>query len=129
MVAYSFKAHFAGPIRSGTKRQTLRNDRKRHARVGETIQLYTGMRTKHCKLIGTALCLDTRLIRLDLEDGRVEFASGNAITELPNLDAFAQVDGFTDWRALMAFWAKEHPGVPQWSGVRISWGETFKTSP
>lgn len=127
MVAYSFKAQFAEPIRAGTKRQTLRNDRKRHAREGETLQLYTGMRTRQCKLVGTATCMSVAPIRLDLEDGRVEYPeTGHAITQIDHLDMFAQIDGFADWRALMAFWAKEHPSAPLWTGVRIVWGETFR---
>jgi len=56
MVAYSFKAQFREPILAGTKRQTIRADRKRHARLGEALQLYTGMRTRQCKLIGRATC-------------------------------------------------------------------------
>lgn len=123
MVAYSFKKHFAAPILAGTKRQTLRNDRKRHARAGETLQLYTGMRTKHCQLVGTATCLGVTRIRLDFEEGRVEsFETGLAVTRLEDLDAFAQFDGFTDWRALERFWRKEHPDVTEaWEGVRIQW--------
>lgn len=45
MVAYSFQKRFVEPIRSGRKRQTIRADRKRHARPGEVLQLYSGMRT------------------------------------------------------------------------------------
>jgi uncharacterized protein YqfB (UPF0267 family) len=56
MVAYSFKARFVEPILAGTKTQTIRADRKRHARPGEDLQLYTAMRTKQCKLIRVARC-------------------------------------------------------------------------
>jgi len=35
MVAYSFRARFREPILVGAKRQTIRADRKRHARPGE----------------------------------------------------------------------------------------------
>lgn len=130
MVAYSFKKHFAEPIVAGRKRQTLRDDRKRHARVGETLQLYTGMRTKHCRMIGTATCLAVSRIRLDFEDGRVESVeTGLALTTLEELDAFAVYDGFPDWRALERFWRKEHPDVAAaWEGVRIQWA-AFKPEP
>jgi hypothetical protein len=46
VVAYSFRQQFRPPILAGTKRQTIRADRKRHARPGEQLQLYTGMRTR-----------------------------------------------------------------------------------
>lgn len=126
MVAYSFKARFIAPIQDRTKRQTIRNTRKRHARVGETLQLYSGMRTKFCKLIGTAKCIGVSDIRLDFDERRVEHASGHALTTEAETDAFAQTDGFADWRAMEAFWAKEHPGVRQFSGVLIVWGPTLE---
>ncbi|MFK5597639.1 hypothetical protein ACFZ8E_11600 [Methylobacterium sp. HMF5984] len=55
MVAYSFKARFAAPILAGTKAQTIpaeRTGRSRHARPGEQLQLFSGMRTKHCLRLG-----------------------------------------------------------------------------
>jgi hypothetical protein len=121
MVAYSFKARFVEPIQSGLKAQTIRAERKRHARPGEALQLYTAMRTKQCTLVGTATCARIDPIRLDFDCGRIEFpATGLALTMLPELDAFARIDGFDDWRGMMAFWAREHPG-DQFSGVIIHW--------
>ena len=47
VVALNFKQQFIPPILSGAKRQTIRAiGRRRHAIPGETLQLYTGMRTK-----------------------------------------------------------------------------------
>lgn len=126
MVAYSFQAQFRAPIIAGTKRQTLRNDRKRHAREGETLQLYTGMRTRQCRLIGTATCLGVSPVRLDFGNGRVEFLeTGNVATTLDELHAFAQIDGFPSWGHLKEFWFTEHGRVTAWEGVRISWGDTL----
>ena len=53
MVAYSFKSQFEEPIVAREKRQTVRGFRKRHARPGEPIQLYVGMRTRNCRKILT----------------------------------------------------------------------------
>lgn len=121
MVAYSFKGRFREPILAGSKRQTIRADRKRHARVGEEVQLYTGMRTAYCRLIGRAKCVYAGAIRLDLDQRRVELASGTAITTAEDTDAFAQSDGFADWKALAHFWRTEHPGLDQFSGIMIRW--------
>jgi hypothetical protein len=38
MVAYSFKARFAAPILAGTKRQTIRADRRRQRRLEQNAQ-------------------------------------------------------------------------------------------
>lgn len=137
MVAYSFKGQFEDPIRAGTKPQTMRNDRKRHARVGEEIQLYYGMRTKHCRLIGRATCSAVTPVRIDFKRCTVRIEGQPLIKGQMALDYFAVRDGFKDWAALRAFWVKEHrentkKGEPTrpllaWSGVLIEWKD-FKGS-
>lgn len=124
MVAYSFQKQFVGPILDGTKRQTIRADRKRHARPGEELQLYTGMRTRHCKLIAKRRCIDVGTISLDLDAGRIVVKVGESILHghYPNeLDGFARGDGFSSWDEMRAFWAKHHPGATQFQGIIITW--------
>lgn len=127
MVAYSFKRQFTGPILAGTKRQTIRAERKRHALPGEELQLYTGMRTRSCKLIGRAPCLSVSSIRLDFLARRVEsLDTGTAWTTAEETDAFAASDGFADWRAMEAFWAAEHQAIDVFSGVLIRWAPLLR---
>lgn len=121
MVAYSFKQTFVTPIRSGAKTQTIRADRARHARCGEALQLYTGMRTSHCTQIGTATCKNVTPIRFDFAAQEVRIGADRVIADLPDLDAFAVLDGFEDWRGLCQFWRDNHAGVEQWEGVLIQW--------
>lgn len=100
MVAYSFKARFCAPIDLETKGGTIRNDRKRHARPGEELQLYYAMRTKQCRLLRRPTCLGVLPIRLDLRDDAIELG-GEPIWSIPRrLDAFAVFDGFKDWADL-----------------------------
>ena len=121
MVAYSFRQIFRSPILAGTKRQTIRSDRKRHARPGEEVQLYTGMRTRQCAIIGRAVCESVRPVWIGVDDDWID--DGLAIrVETVDLDRFAQADGFADWSEMRAFWRAEHPGVPVFSGVLIRWG-------
>ena len=49
MVAYSFHRIFAPQVEALTKCQTVRGERRRHARIGEPVQLYAGMRTRQCR--------------------------------------------------------------------------------
>lgn len=123
MVAYSFRPRFVAPILAGTKTQTIRAPRKRHARPGETLQLYTGMRTKRCELIREAKCVSAQNILLWLfEDGEHDgFAVAGHPPACPDLDVFARADGFADWADLKAFWRAEHPGVYEFHGVLIRW--------
>lgn len=130
MVAYSFKRRFVVPIQVGLgqveridgteyqpKRQTIRADRKRHARPGEELQLYCGMRTKGgCFLIGRARCVSVEpigfLVCSDciLQDGKA----------WPVSDEFARADGFAGAKEMADFWHAEH-GLGPWHGVLIRW--------
>lgn len=125
MVAYSFKQRFVAPILAGTKRQTIRADRKRHARPGEQLQLYTGMRTKQCKLIGRAECIDVVKITILFSDTDDE-SEGFVLPGFGfpgGLDGFAIADGFASWADLKAFWRANHPGIDEFQGNLIMWGD------
>lgn len=126
MVAYSFQQKFVGPIKAGTKAQTIRNDRKRHARPGEALQLYTAMRTNRCRLIGNAICASVEPIRFDFDSQEVTIGGLSPMVDLSDLDAFAQLDGFDDFRSLVEFWRENHAGVQQWEGVLIRWTDFQK---
>lgn len=120
MVAYSFRPRFVDPILAGTKRQTIRSiGLRRHAMSGQQLQLYTGMRTKQCRLIGRAECLRCEGIKLSFVH------HGGVITEslghLVDLDGFARSDGFADWDDMRAFWRAEHGEPAEWSGIIVTW--------
>lgn len=123
MVAYSFKPRFVAPILAGAKRQTIRADRKRHARQGERLQLYTGMRTRSCKAIGTAHCLGADPITLRFKLWPYVYLPWGGYDDPDTLRAFAMADGFPDWEAMTDFWRETHPDVPVFSGVLIRWSE------
>ena len=126
MVAYSFQRRFAEPILAGAKRQTIRADRKRHARPGELVQLYVGMRTKACrKIIPDPVCTAIEPVRLC-------FSSAGKLSELPQVGdrligprgwaAFARADGFESMEDMAAFWLAEHgAGAVNFEGVLIRW--------
>jgi hypothetical protein len=128
MVAYSFNKQFSKPILSGVKSQTIRADRKRHARAGEALQLYTGMRTRHCRLIGLATCAQTAPIRIQLHIHPMVEIGDQQFTPLNGIDDFARSDGFEDWRAMRLFWEENHPDVPIFSGLLIRWTNFIPSS-
>ena len=96
MVAYSFQRRFAEPILEGTKGGTIRADRRRHARPGEELQLYVGMRTKQCRLVARKTCLACEPITINFASWRVGYViSGiRCLRRRTELDAFAAFDGF-----------------------------------
>ena len=132
MVAYSFKRRFVAPIKVGLgihvahepgdahvytpKRQTIRAiGKRRHARAGETLQLYTAMRTKQCQKIGEATCVYVMPISIDVLKTKLKFS--DFVTDA---DAFARADGFDCAADMHAFWLKEH-GPGKFEGVLIRW--------
>lgn len=135
MVAYSFHKRFAapillglepGPLLPGMKRQTIRADRKRHARPGEELQLYTGMRTKSCSLLGRAICRRVDPIALFFGDHpRVLITGDMEVCGARGLDVFAVRDGFGDWEDLEAYWRDGFGGEVQaelrYDGRLIRW--------
>lgn len=122
MVAYSFKKRFEVPILDGTKLQTVRAHRKRHARVDEELQLYTGMRTLQCRLLGRAICRSVERIKIDVDGGSIHYPRwAETFSGDDDLDAFARRDGFADWADMQAFWRAEHPSISVFDGVLIEW--------
>lgn len=131
MVAYSFKARFVKPIKAGLglkvyaepgdppcapKRQTIRAiGKRRHARAGETLQLYTAMRTKQCQKIGEAKCIYVVPITIQVLKSALKFSS-----YVSDAEAFARYDGFANLADMHAFWIKEH-GPGKFEGVLIRW--------
>lgn len=149
MVAYSYKGRFVAPIRVGLglpvldlhyelggylpgqpirpKRQTIRaNGRRRHARPGEAIQHYHGMRTTKCFKIGDARCSAASVIRLFIHGERVLINQRSRPIEYckpRDLDMFARDDGFDDWAGMRNFWLDEHDGkhLGPFVGVLVQW--------
>ena len=125
MVAYGFKPMFAPKILDGTKRQTIRAvGKRRHARPGEELQLYTGMRTRQCKLIARVTCEDTQPIKIVFSSFGVSekiLINGKEIYGEPALDEFAKRDGFPRWLHMRAFWKEQHGDINEFEGVLITW--------
>lgn len=62
MVAFNFKKEFSPQIKSRKKRHTIRQ--KQRCKIGDEMQLYTGQRTKSCKLIKRSKCVDVYKIKM-----------------------------------------------------------------
>jgi hypothetical protein len=101
------------------KRQTIRAvGKRRHARPGEIVQLYHGMRTKQCFKIGDGRCKAVYKIEFDIKDVMMVKLHDEPWREVD--DRFAQLDGFSDYSDMCQFWINEH-GPCAFSGVLIEW--------
>lgn len=128
MPAINFKAQFADDVEWGHKRQTVRAHRKDgrdHAKVGDRLKLYTGMRTKSCRLLGTAKVTRIDTIWMDAVsmklNGKHVFSTLHSRDDPPTDNEFAQADGF-DGFTQMANWFEDVHGLP-FEGVVIHWNE------
>lgn len=133
MVAYSFNRRFHEAVETGAKAQTVRANRKRHARVGEPVQLYAGMRTKHCrKLVDPdPVCTGVDLVQIEivpnLSDRLANVAINGCVLSDIEIENFALADGFkatvltTARQQMGRYWSLAH-GEGSFEGVIIRWG-------
>jgi len=116
--ALNFKKKFAEKVKSGAKRQTIRALRKdgRNPRPGQTLYLYTGMRTKGCQKLREAVCKSVEQISIEEFSGvylKCEYLIPVEILEL------AKKDGFNSDVDFFEFFRKTH-GLPFY-GLLIKW--------
>lgn len=117
MVAYSFHPRFAGPILDGIKPGTIRAPRARHARPGEEVQLYVGMRTRSCRLLARKTCRAVHdiTIRMGAQGlTAITIGDGPAGADVIDLDGFARLDGFAGADDMQAFWRTSGVFVGVW---------------
>ncbi|RVQ76135.1 hypothetical protein [Sinorhizobium medicae] len=144
MVAYDFKRFFEPQIATGFKRQTVCGQRRRHARPGEAVQLYLGMRTRFCRkivdpdplcsrilpvVIETSTLLDCVIAAIEIDGRRLH---RDEIEEFASADGFAperingvaiDMHGKTARENMGAFWRAHHPpGL--FEGVLVEWSPT-----
>ncbi len=121
MVAYNFCSDFAGLVATGSKRQTIRANRKRHARPGEPVQLYAGMRTRNCRKlrIPDPVCQSVARIDLRCEGGGLYIYIDGYLMGVSDADIIAMADGFDDAPHMFS-WFDDRHGLP-FQGVLIRW--------
>lgn len=114
MVAYNFQKQFADAVEHGLKCKTIRAEgKRRHAKPGDIVTLYTGMRTKACRKLGEGVC-ETSTYCAIREDG-ITFGNYPKV----DIDDFARSDGFRDFDDMKEWFRKMH-GLP-FIGRLIEW--------
>lgn len=114
MVAINFSVQFADAVASGSKTQTIRQ--KARARAGDALQLYTGQRTKSCRKLADAVCIDCTYVGLTANGVTL----GDTSRFPGNRDDFARADGFDDYAAMWK-WFSERYETNSFTGHIIRW--------
>lgn len=119
MPAYNFQTQFAPAVEAGTKCSTIRPWRKDHRdpKVGATLYLYTGMRTKACRRLRTATCTAALPIEINCAQ-RYVILDGKRLTDAEVIK-LAGIDGFTSAADFFAFFADQYGAVM--CGLQITW--------
>lgn len=120
MPAYNFQARLASLVESGAKRQTIRViGKRRHARVGERVQLYTGMMTKGCRKLVTPDPVCTKVLSIRLEKNQQGGLNVDLDGVAVNALRTAEADGFRTAHEMLEFFDKTY-GLP-FEGLLIRW--------
>jgi hypothetical protein len=121
MPLLGFKKRFAPAVEAREKRQTIRARRKdgRDPKPGDTLYLYTGLRTKKVRKLRQETCKQVRSVMID-EDGML-LLNGLAVVERADRNAFAIADGFGSFDELVDYWQTEHGRELPWHGIVIYW--------
>jgi len=121
-VAYNFNERFAGAVKTGVKKSTIRGQRigrSRHALPGEPLRLYTGMKTKECKkLLPNQICSNVQRIVI-IQEPLVSVILDDFVLSAAAVEELAVADGFDDVETFAGFF-RENYGLP-FEGVLISW--------
>jgi hypothetical protein len=127
MVAYNFIKEFADDVESGKKLCTIRKvGKRRHARVGEQIQLYTGMQTNACRLLGLGLCDNVTPIHILPSWGEIHLQAPTKIHWLvfdsdESLNKLAQRDGFPSLKEFFDYFEPQVDDKGVFEGLLIGW--------
>jgi hypothetical protein len=122
MPAYNFQRQFIAPILRGDKPHTIRHRRMHPVKPGDTIMMFTGLRTKHCTRFGTAPCVKVEPIIIYPWKMEVLIADHQGVfgwMREDEINALARRDGFTGASAFFAFF-KQY-GLEMLSAFEIIW--------
>lgn len=118
MPLLGFKKQFAPLVESGAKRQTIRAKRRdgRNPHPGDTLYLYTGLRTKQCRKLGAAKCTSVQEVVIT-RHGPILAGRHLGCDEASEL---AAKDGFSCYGDMADFFFDKEHDLPFW-GLLIEW--------
>lgn len=104
-----FKKRFKQPILDGTKKFTIRERRKIEPKIGETLYMYTGLRTSDCEKITDQYKLKSiQLVDIALikREGvfLVEIGVDGRLLNDKEIESFVVADGFVDAHDFATYW-------------------------
>lgn len=117
-----FKKRFKQPILDGTKKFTIRERRKIEPKIGETLYMYTGLRTSDCEKISDK----HKLVSIQIVDLIVIKVNGHITVDVAvdarilsdeEIEHFVVADGFTDPLDFADYWLEGARTYPDGTAV------------
>lgn len=122
MVAFNFKPQYVDAIESNIKCSTIRQ--KLRAKVGDSLQLYVGQRTKNCRKIKDTTCIGTAKIQINEQQLYIlTEVKGICIPNPIDIPFFAQ-EGFKNAEDMRQFFREQY-GLP-FTGYLVTWENAEK---
>lgn len=120
MPAINFQKQFAPLILNGSKPHTIRPKRKRNPIApGQTLYLYTGMRTKQCELLKDVVCASVVPIQIFNDIGQIRL--DGRLLPLNEMMHFAIRDGFANYMDFFKFFERYSARVREHELEVIYW--------
>jgi hypothetical protein len=118
---FNFKSQFAAAVADGTKRQTIRANRKdgKRPQPGDVAALYTGLRTRNTQHLRDGVVITCRAVRISCMGHGELIIDGDVLSGEARTD-FAKADGFPDWPAMLDFFKTQY-GVHTFDGFCVEW--------
>lgn len=118
MPALNYHRRFAADVRSGKKRQTIREMRNRPFRIGDTLYHWVDQRSPNGRRIRIDKC--RMAIQIEIVDGNIYLGEGSIVRlGADERLALARADGFRSVDEMLAWIEKAH-GTP-FVGQLIMW--------
>lgn len=104
-----FKKRFIQPIQIGTKVFTMRKPPKRTPKIGESLYMYSGLRTKHCVFISNKeKLISTQKVRIHIYKvsnyTELTIKVDGRLLKERELSEFVKYDGFIGRMDFVDFW-------------------------
>lgn len=131
MGLYNFQKRFAPMILSGEKQHTIRAVRKHPDKPGNTMHLFTGLRTKKTQLLMRVPCVKVDEIVIEMQKAKGPgvltrgllfphvLINGEDLSR-DELEALARSDGFRNFPEMILFWREPKNRLP-FKGHIIYW--------
>jgi hypothetical protein len=128
MGLYNFQRRFVSFIKSGAKTHTIRGVRAHPDKPGNTLHLYTGLRTKKAKLLMRVPCVKVEEIEIWHEVATAEDRGPSFFVvridgthlDKTECESLAHRDGFSSFHEMMKFWIEPKNRLP-FRGHIIHW--------